>query len=96
MQQMEHFLSLFNFWRVLEALTDNPAVPALQGGGGTGDRTVGTVFVAGLAWHGRGEGGAGAARWGGGSAAGQGGARADPLVLALRHTHTHSTKITHS
>lgn len=42
------------------SLTYDPAVPALQGRGGTGDRTVGAVLVASLARHGRGEGGAGA------------------------------------
>lgn len=53
-------------------LTNYPAVSALQRGGGTGDGSIGTVLVPGLAWHGGGEGGAGAAcRWGG-SAAGQG------------------------
>lgn len=68
-------------------LTNNSAVPALQGRRGTGDGAVGTVLVAGLAGHGSGQGGAGAACRGGGGAAGQGGARADPLVLALRPTH---------
>lgn len=71
-------------------LTDNPAVSALQCGGGAGDGTVGTVLVASLAGHGRGEGGAGAACWWGGSAAGQSGAGADPLVVTLRTTHTHT------
>lgn len=68
-------------------LTDDPAVSALQGGGGTGDGAVGTVLVASLAGHGGGKGGAGAPCRGGGSAAGQGGAGADPLVLALEKTH---------
>lgn len=35
-------------------LTDDPAVSALQGRGGTGDRTVGAVLVANLARHGGG------------------------------------------
>lgn len=51
-----HLLSSLN----VTSLTYNPAVPALQGRGGTGDRTVGAVLVASLARHGRGEGGAGA------------------------------------
>ena len=80
-----YFTSMF--WQDRSDLTDNPAVPALQRRGGTGDGTVGAVLVAGLARHGRGEGGAGAACRGGRSAAGQGGARADPLVLALAQTH---------
>lgn len=80
-------LKLF-FINLCVYLTDNPAVPALQGGGGTGDRAVGTVPVAGLARHRRREGGAGAACGGGGGAAGQGGARADPLVLDLEKTET--------
>lgn len=43
-----------------KCLTDDPAVSALQGRGGTGDRTVGAVLVASLARHGGGKGGAGA------------------------------------
>lgn len=87
---MRACLSGLFFGNLCAVLTDNPAVPALQCRGGTGDRTVGTVPVAGLARHGRGEGRAGAACRGGRSAAGQGGARADPLVLALAQTHKHA------
>lgn len=86
---------VFNIYRYLlgRSLTDYPAVPALQGRGGTGDRTVGAVLVASLAGHGRGEGGAGAPCGGRGGAAGQGGAGADPLVLALPHKHIHTRHV---
>lgn len=79
-----------SFVNLVADLTDNPAVPALQCWGGTGNRTVGAVLVASLSRHGRREGGAGAACRGRGSAAGQGGAWADPLILALEEKHIHA------
>lgn len=82
MAETVNIISLCSFF-----LTDDPAVSALQCRGGTGDRTVGAVFVASLARHGRVKGGAGAPCRGWGSAAGQSGAGADPLVLSLAQTN---------
>ena len=60
----------------VSGLTDDAAVPALQGGGGAGDGAVGPGVPRAPS---RGQGGAGAACRGGGGAAGQAGAWADPL-----------------
>lgn len=74
--------TLHNFHNISErlSLTDDAAVPALQGGGGAGDGTIGavsgSVVPGGPSW---GQRGAGAACRGRGCAAGQAGAGADPL-----------------
>ena len=61
-------------------LTDDAAVPALQGRGGAGDGAVGTaVSVPRVHWGARGQRGAGATSRGRRCAAGQTGARTDPL-----------------
>ena len=71
-------------------LTDDAAVPALEGGGGAGDGAVG----AGLSGHVGWQGGAGAACGWRRGAAGQGGARTDPLVVALgKHKTGHSSMV---
>ena len=76
-------LTLGGLW-LRGGLTDDAAVPALQGGGGAGHGAVG----AGLSGHVGRQGGAGAPCGWRSGAAGQGGAWTNPLVVALRKKTT--------